>query len=108
MSKIIKKSKKKAKATIKGTKYIDVFKEAKKNSKYKQYCEEFLARIRLAEAIHRERTKQGLSMESLAQKAHTTPAVISRIENAQVSTGIDVIFKIYRALGKKKVEFLFA
>jgi len=38
----------------------------------------------------------------------TTPAVISRIENAQVSTGIDMIYRIFKALGKDKVELNFA
>jgi transcriptional regulator with XRE-family HTH domain len=47
---------------------------------------------------------QSLSMKDLAEKAHTTPAIISRIENAQVSAGIDLIMRIYCALGKEKIE----
>ena len=43
-------------------------------------------------------------MEELAQKAYLTPALVSRIENAQVSTEIEVIFRIFKALGKEKIE----
>jgi len=43
-------------------------------------------------------------MAELAKKAGTTPAVISRIENAQVSAGIDLIYKIFKALGKKSLN----
>ncbi|MDM8525806.1 helix-turn-helix transcriptional regulator [Desulfococcaceae bacterium HSG8] len=62
----------------------------------------------LAEAIHSERVAQSLSMQMLAEKAETTPAAISRIENARVSTGIDLICRIFKALGKDKVELKFA
>ena len=43
-------------------------------------------------------------MKDLAEKAHTTPAIISRIENAQMTSGINLIMRIYRALGKEKIE----
>jgi len=93
---------------MKEKKYFDVFGEAGRHPKAEKFAEEVRARIVLAEAIHQERISQSLSMKMLAEKAHTTPAVISRIENAQVSTGIDVIYRIFKALGKNKVEFNFA
>ncbi len=71
--------------------YSNILGEAKKNPKYEQYVEEHLARIRLAEIVHRERLACHLTMKELAEKSHTTPPVISRIENAQISAGIDVI-----------------
>jgi ribosome-binding protein aMBF1 (putative translation factor) len=87
--------------------YSDVFGEAQKNPNYQQYLEEHRARILLAEAVHRERNAQHLSMKELADKAQTTPAVISRIEHSQVSAGIDVVYKIFKALGKNKLVLEF-
>jgi ribosome-binding protein aMBF1 (putative translation factor) len=84
--------------------YTNVFSQAQEHPQAQQFYEESLARIRLADAIHKERTAQSLSMKALAEKAHTTPAIISRIENAQMSAGIDLVMKIYRALGKDKIE----
>lgn len=85
-------------------KYSNVFAQAQEHPQAQNFYETSLARIRLAEAIHKERIAQSLSMKVLAEKANTTPAIISRIENAQVSAGIDLIMKIYRALGKDKIE----
>ena len=86
----------------------NIFKDAQKHPKALQWREEAIARIRLAEKVYKARTELSLSMAELAEKAHTTAAVISRIENAQVSAGIDLIFKIFKALGKKKIEFSFS
>jgi ribosome-binding protein aMBF1 (putative translation factor) len=85
-------------------KYTNVFEQAEKHPRAEQFHEENLARIRLAEVIHRERMAQNLTMEELAEKAYLTPALVSRIENAQISTGIEVIFRIFKALGKEKIE----
>lgn len=89
---------------MKTKKYSNVFVQAKKHAKSDQYYNESKARIRLAELMHKERSAQLLSMAELAKKSGTTAAVISRIENAQVSAGIDVIFKIFKALGKKEIH----
>ncbi len=89
---------------MKTKKYSNIFEEANKNPKAKAYFEEAKARIRLAEALHEARNSKELSMAALAEKAGTTPAVISRIENAQVSAGIDVIYKLFKALGKKELH----
>jgi transcriptional regulator with XRE-family HTH domain len=43
-------------------------------------------------------------MAELAELAGTTPAVVSRIEHSQVSAGIDVISKLFKALGKKELN----
>jgi predicted transcriptional regulator len=49
----------------------------------------------------RERLRQNLSQRKLAQKAHTTQAVLSRIENLSVNPSINLLDKIAQALGKK-------
>ncbi len=91
---------------MKTKKYADVFAQAKRNAKYKIYKEEARARIHLAQALHAARESQSLSMSALAKKAGTTAAVISRIENAQVSAGIDLIYKLFKALGKKELRLI--
>ncbi len=85
-------------------KYSNVFAQAKNDPNYRGCLQEATARLKLAELLHKERTFQSLSMAQLAKKAGTTPAVISRIENAQVSAGIDLIYKIFKALGKKTLN----
>jgi predicted transcriptional regulator len=85
-------------------KYSNVLASAKEAPNFQQYCDESLARIRLAEAIYQERIAQKLTIKQLAQKANTTSAIISRLENAQFSANISLVFKIFRALGKDKIE----
>jgi len=86
---------------------LNVFNEAESHPKYQQYVDGHRARIRLAEMIYNERIAHCWTMKELAEKSHTTPAVISRIENAKVSAGIDVIYKILKALGSKKLVLEF-
>ena len=92
---------------MKKKQYSNVFNQAKLHTKAQVYYEEAKARITLAEALYQARSAQSLSMVELAKRAGTTPAVISRIENAQVSAGIDVIFKIFKALGQKELHLVF-
>ncbi|MDM8549930.1 helix-turn-helix domain-containing protein [Desulfobacterales bacterium HSG2] len=73
---------------MKAKKYFDVFGEADKHPKAEKFAEEVRARIVLAEAVHQERVSQSLSMKMLAEKAHTTPAVISRIETKQTKRSV--------------------
>lgn len=89
---------------MKAKKYTNVFEQARKHPKYKMWTAESKARILLAKALHRERTFQSLTMAELARRAQATPAVISRIENAQVTAGLDLICRLFKALGKKKLE----
>ncbi|OQW88990.1 MAG: hypothetical protein BWK78_07950 [Thiotrichaceae bacterium IS1] len=89
---------------MKAKQYFDVFEEASKHPQAKQFSEESRARMILAQAVYRERMAQSLSQAKLAEKSHVSAAVISRIENSQSSTSIEVIYKIFRALGKPKIE----
>ena len=91
---------------MKAKAYTNVFKQAEGCPASKAYLEDARARIRLAEALYHERSVKSLTMAELAKKAGTTPAVISRIENAQVSAGIDLISKIFRALGKRELSLM--
>lgn len=89
---------------MKAKPYFDVFEEASKHPQAKQFSEDSRARMILAQTVYRERLAQSLSQAKLAEKSHVSTAVIRRIENAQSSTGIEVIYKIFRALGKPKIE----
>lgn len=93
---------------MKAKQYSNVFDQAKQHPKGGVFLQEAHARIRLAEALNRERMSQSISMAELAKRASTTPAVVSRIENAQVSAGIDIIARLFEALGKKNVTISFA
>lgn len=84
--------------------YTNPFAELQTLPDEERVYEETLFRLRLGETIHRERVAQALTMKKLAEKAHTTPAAISRIEKAQVSAHLDVIFRIFKALGKTQIE----
>lgn len=53
------------------------------------------------------RLEQNLSQRTLARKAQTTQAVISRIENMSVNPSIRVLERIAHALGKR-LEVSFA
>ena len=66
-----------------------------------RYAKEARARIVLAAEIYQARTKKGLSQEALAKNIATTQKVISKVENAEVNVGIDLIFRIMRALDLK-------
>jgi len=60
-------------------------------------------RIRLAELLYQERMVRQLTILGLAERTDTSPMVISQIEHAQISTGIDLICKLFKALGKNKL-----
>lgn len=89
---------------MKTKKYIDVFAVADKHPQAKQFYEESLAKIRLGEAIYRERMAQSLSVRELAQQSHVSASTIRAIENTKGSVKMETVFKLYKALGKEKIE----
>ncbi|MEK7164331.1 MAG: helix-turn-helix transcriptional regulator, partial [Patescibacteria group bacterium] len=68
---------------------------------YEEYAKEARARIVLATEIYQARTKKGLSQEALAKNTDTTQKVISKVENGEVNVGIDLIFRLAKALDIK-------
>lgn len=83
------------------TNHIDAIAEAKKHPRYEEYAKEARARIVLATEIYQARTKKGLSQEALAKNTDTTQKVISKVENGEVNVGIDLIFRLAKALDIK-------
>lgn len=92
---------------IKSKKYTNVFAQAMAHPQAEQFSQESKARLYLAVALHKARSNRGFSMAQLAKKAGTTPAMISRIENRQVSAGIDMVYRLFKALGEKKLTLEF-
>jgi transcriptional regulator with XRE-family HTH domain len=52
----------------------------------------------ISEEIYNARQALGINQEDLAKKANTTQKIISKIENADLNFGIDLILRITRAL----------
>lgn len=64
------------------------------------------SRIRFAEKLRAERTKQGLSLEELADKSGLTWSYISEIERCRRSIGIDKMDALAMALGVELRDLL--
>ncbi|MBF0371387.1 MAG: helix-turn-helix domain-containing protein [Magnetococcales bacterium] len=63
--------------------------------------EETSLKIEIAQAIHAKRKALKMSQAKLAQKAQTTQRIISRIEHADMSVGVDLLQRIANALGTR-------
>jgi transcriptional regulator with XRE-family HTH domain len=55
--------------------------------------------LAISEEIYSARISLKLSQQDLAKKVGTTQKVISKIENAEVNLGVDLILRISRELG---------
>ena len=77
------------------------FEEIQHDPEYRQALLEESVRIRIAQAIHKKRKTLKMSQMALAKKAKTTQRMISRIERANVSVGVDLLQRVATALGSK-------
>lgn len=77
---------------------IDPIAEARKHPKFKQFSEEAEVKIKLGIEIYEARNENNLSQQTLAKLAGTTQKVISKIENAEVNVGINLLQRISRIL----------
>lgn len=68
---------------------------------FREIWEEESLKVRIATTVHVQRKAKGLSQTKLAKKARTSQKVISRIEHAEVSVGVDLLQRIANALGMK-------
>ena len=75
--------------------------EQLKDPDFKREWEESEAGYQLTRELLRARIKGRISQRQLAQRAGTTQAVISRIENMSVSPSIGLVQRIVNSLGKK-------
>ena len=75
--------------------------EQLKDPEFKKEWDKSEAAYQLTRELIRARIEDKISQRQLAQKAGTTQAVISRIENMTVSPSIALVQRIAKSLGKK-------
>lgn len=81
--------------------FQDHLKELLKNPKFKKEWENSEVEYQLSRKLIEARLKRNISQRDLAKKAHTTQAVISRIEGMNSNPSIRLLKRIARALGTK-------
>ncbi len=82
-----------------GTNFEEYHQEQMKDPEFRKEYEKLQLQRRVAKAIVNRREAQRLSQRELARRANTTQAVISRIENGNVSVGLQMLQRIADALG---------
>lgn len=86
--------------------FRDHLKESLKNPEFKKAWEESELEYQVSRMLIAKRLKSKLSQKELAKKAHTTQAVISRLENMNANPSIGLLQKIAKALELKlKIQF---
>ena len=84
----------------------DHLRDSLKNPEFKKAWEESEAEYQVSRALIAARIKDKLSQGELAKKAHTTQAVISRLENMTANPSVGLLQKIAQALNVKlKIQF---
>lgn len=80
--------------------------ESLKDPKFKKSWEDSEVEYQLSRKLIEARLKRNISQRELAKKAHTTQAVVSRIEGMNSNPSIGLLKKLAVALGLKlKIEF---
>lgn len=81
-------------------------KESLKDPKFRKEWEDSEVEYQLGRKLIEERLKRNISQRDLAKKAHTTQAVISRIEGMNSNPSIGLLKRLAEALGTKlKIGF---
>lgn len=75
--------------------------ERLKDPAFRKAWDEESLKIKIAMKVHSQRKAKGLSQTGLAKMANISQKVISRIEHADVSVGVDLLQRIAGALGIK-------
>ncbi len=86
--------------------FEDDLKKRLKNAAFRLVWEASKTEYSLGKALIEKRMRKGMSQRALAKKAHTTQAVISRIESMNSNPSLLLLKRIARALEANiKVEF---
>lgn len=85
----------------------DYLKKQLKDPEFRKEWEKSEAAYQVTKALIEARLKDKISQRELAKKVGTTQAVISRIENMNVSPSIGLLQRIAISLGRK-LEIKFA
>ena len=79
----------------------EYLKEQLKDPEFRKEWKKSEVAYQVTRELIRARIEDRISQRQLAQKAGTTQAVISRIENMSVSPSIALVQRIAKSLGKK-------
>lgn len=86
--------------------FEDHLKESLKDPEFRKAWEESEAEYTLGKALIEKRMAKHISQRELAKKAHTTQAVISRIESMNSNPSLLLLKRIAEGLGSKlKIGF---
>lgn len=86
---------------MKDTSLNDYLKEQLKDPDFKKEWEKNEAAYQVTRVLIKARLEDKISQRELAKRAGTTQAVISRIENMNVSPSIGLLQRIADSLGRK-------
>lgn len=87
--------------------FNDYLKEQLKDPRFKKEWVKSEAAFQVTRELIKARIQGNLSQRQLAEKAGTTQAVVSRIENMNVSPSVNLLQRIAGSLGKR-LEIRFA
>jgi ribosome-binding protein aMBF1 (putative translation factor) len=76
-------------------KKIDVLAKIQKSKKFQESYKDSMVKTRLAVEIYNARKQMEWSQQKLAKKINSTQKVISKLENADVNVGIELLRKIF-------------
>ena len=76
-------------------------KEKLRNPSFRQEWERSEAQYQITRQLVAARLENGLSQRKLAQKAETTQAIVSRIENMSIKPSLGILERLAWALGKQ-------
>ena len=77
-----------------------------KDPEFKKAWEDSETEYQLSRALIQKRLSKGISQRELAQKAHTTQAVISRVESLNANPSLNLLKRLAAAMGTKlKIAF---
>tara|TARA_Y100000310_G_scaffold327919_1_gene395095 strand:+ start:1347 stop:1760 length:414 start_codon:yes stop_codon:yes gene_type:complete len=77
---------------------VDFLAEIKNTKEYTKHAENADVKIKTAVEIYKARKELGISQQELAKKIESTQKVISKIENADVNIGSDLLYRITKVL----------
>ena len=83
---------------------INPIAEAEKSNFFQSYSRDIEVRLKLSIEVYKKREVLKLSQQKLAKEIGTTQKVISKIENAEVNLGIDLLHRITKALNFSSKE----
>jgi len=86
---------------MRGLTLNDYLKEQLKDPEFKKEWDESEATYQVTREIIKARIEGKISQRQLAKKTGTTQAVISRIENMNVSPSIGLLQRVAKSLGKR-------